>query len=69
MVSFLIILECALLSHFFAFDEFVAVRCTHIMFIAKRAKVLSTLTSTLNFELSPMILGGTVKAIRKNDPP
>ena len=39
-----------------------------IMFIAKRAKVLSTLTSTLNFELSPMILGGTVRAIRKNDP-
>ena len=67
LVSFLIILENALLSHFFAFDKFVAVRCTRLMFIAKRAEVLSTLTSTLNFELSSMILGGTVRAI-ENDP-
>ena len=65
LVSFLIILECALLSHFFAFYKFVAVRCTHIMFIAKRAEVLSMRTSTLNFELSSTILGGTVRAIEK----
>ena len=31
------ILECALLSHFFAFDKVAAVHCTQLMFIAKGA--------------------------------